>query len=198
MAPAERHKPRGRARRLAPSIPPKAATGNRASLARRLQPAAPSTPPAGWLEVGNTGDRNARSAPACAARCNSSRLCAELVTSAECCNMRRRGAKRPWRRPARRCTPAPSDAASRGSPAMTSASRRTRQILANSRPSMALPGTPSWRNTTPHSPFGSRDTAARGSGSRTASVNSHNTGIRPAPGTNRRDDLTARAQATSF
>ena len=198
IAPAPRHKCRGKPRTLWASMPPSAATGSLARPASRAQRVAPSAGAPGWLAVGKTGDRNARSAPALAARRSSARSCAELVTMAA----RRRNAKGLSRRPARRCTPAPSAAASRASPATTKASRRSRQIRARSRPSLTRSGAPSWRSTTPHSPFGNRATAARGSGNRAASVNSHSTGVQPRIGVKRGAkafaDLTARAQATSF
>ncbi len=191
IAPAPWQTSLGRARTRLPSMPPKAATASPPRRASRLQRATPKAAPPGWLSVGNAGDRNARSTPVRAARRSCDRSCAELVAKAP----RPRGA---GPRPPRRCTPAPSDAASRRSPATTRASRRLRQILARSRPSRARSGAPSWRRTTPHSPRGNRATAARGSGSRAASVNSHNTGRPFCPGRKRCRDLTARAQATSF
>ena len=178
IAPAPRQTHFGSARARRASMPPSAATGSRDRSAIPAQRAAPKAGAPGWLAVGNAGERNARSAPARAARRSSRQSCAELVTRTP-----RRPAARglpprqPFRRPARRCTPAPSSAASRASPATTRASRRARHNLARSRPSSARPGAPSWRSTTPHRPFGNRATAGRGSGSRAASVNSHSTGM---------------------
>ena len=123
-----------------------------------------------WMaQGGEGGERKASEAPARRARTRSASPWAELV-------MRPRRRWTPGQRPARRCIPAPSVAASLASPATTRARRRARQILARSRPSAARPGSPSWRSTTPASPRGRRATAGRGSGSRRASVNSQRTG----------------------
>ena len=80
IAPMPWHKPTGSRRAVAPSIPPRAATGIRAVRANRDQRTGPSAPTSGWLEVGYTGDRKARLAPACLARRRSAGPCAELVT----------------------------------------------------------------------------------------------------------------------
>lgn len=110
--------------------------------------------------------------PASLARRMSTALWAELV----CSPFRRIG---DGQRPPRRCTPARNAAASLTSPATTSTSRRARQMRARSRPRMARRGSSSWRRTTPARPFGRRPTAARGSGSRCVSVNSHSGGMAP-------------------
>jgi hypothetical protein len=163
---------RGNRRMEAPDMPPNAATGTPARRASWAQRNTPSGAASGWLAVANTGDRKTKSAPARRARRASARVCAELVVG------QRPGLPCPARRPARRCTPAPSAAASRASPATTNASRRCRQIAARARPNAGLAGSSSWRNTTPARPRGSRATAVRGSGRRRESVNSHSGGKR--------------------
>lgn len=185
MAPAARQARRGNRRMVAPSIPPSAATGNRAIRARCAQRTAPMALTSGWLRVGNAGDRKASAAPARRARCKSAKPWAELVIGP------RTGRSTLGQRPDRRWTPAPRLAARRVSPATTRTRRRARQILARSRPSAARPGSPSCRSTIPARPRGRRAAAGRGSGSRRASVNSHSGGMRE-----RRPAATARAQAT--
>ena len=187
IAPIAVHAVIGRRRTLMPSIPPSAATATVADRAMRVQRAAPRVAAPGWLAVAKTGERKTMEAPARRARRRSTGPCAELVMRPWACR------SRPGQRPARRCTPARSAAASRTSPATTKARRRARQILASSRPSASRPGSPSWRRTTPASPRGSRAAAARGSGSRRASVNSQSKGRRAAP----RRAAAARAQAAS-
>lgn len=163
----------GRRRTVVPSMPPRAATGSRAERASRAQRTGPRATASGWLRVAKAGERKASEAPARRARNRSASPWAELVVKP-----RRRWTPGQW--PARRCIPAPSAAASLASPATTRARRRARQIFARSCPSLARPGSPSWRSTTPASPRGRRATAGRGSGRRRASVNSHRTG-RSAP-----------------
>ena len=182
IAPIATQTRRGSRRTLLPSTPPRAATGTRDPRAIAAQRAGPRPAAPGWLAEANAGDRNANPAPARAARRNSTTPCAELVTSPP------RGIPA-RRRPPRRCTPAPKAAANRQSPATTSISRRARQIARNRHPNSSRPGAASCRNTTPHSPRGSRATAAQGSGRRTASVNNHNGGTPP---------LTLRPHATSL
>ena len=160
--------------------PPSARTGRPrrwpafASAAERTTPRGRAP---GWLAVAQTGDRNARSAPPRRARRSSAGPCAELVTSARCRSQARRPA---GQRPPRKCSPAPTEAARRASPATTRRCPKRRQSFATVRASAARPGALSCRNTTPVSPRGRpRDkaaTAAQTSGTRTSSVNSHNTG----------------------
>jgi len=174
MAPAPKHIARGNRRIDRPSIPPSAATGNAAARASRPHRCGPSAAAPGWLRVAKAGDRNARSTLARAARRRSAAPCAELVSRVP---RRRAGTGAPvGHLPPRRCTPAPSAAASRGSPVTTSLSRRARQSRARSRPSVARAGSESWRSTTPASPLGRRATTGRGSANRCESVNSHNGG----------------------
>ena len=170
IAPAATHGRLDKCRTDRPSIPPSAATSMPASRASRAQRNGPSAAAVGWLSVGNAGERNARAAPARRARTNSAPLCAELVTGP------RRGRTTQGQRPARRCTPARRDAASLTSPATTSVRRRARHSRARSRPSATRSAAPSCRSTTPARPLGRRATAGRGSGSRSASVNSQSGG----------------------
>ena len=100
----------------------------------------------------------------------------------------RAAATRPVPRQTRRPVPAhPVPPA----PPTVNASRRCRHARTTAGSCAA-----SLRNTTPHRPRGRRRTAAAGSGVRTGSVNSHSGG--GAPASQRRRDLTARAQATSL
>lgn len=170
IAPIARQKWRGRRPIVVPSIPPRAATRGYARRASRVQRRAPRSAAAGWLRVGNAGDRKISAAPARTARRSSIALCAELVTS------RRYERIVPARRPARRWMPACSAAARDGSPATTSARRRARQMRARSRPSAARSAASSWRRTMPARPRGRRLAAWRGSGSRCGSVNSQSGG----------------------
>ena len=71
----------GSLRILAPSMPPSAATGNRADRAMRAQRAGPSTADPGWLAVAKTGERKTSPAPASVARRRSAGPWAELVIS---------------------------------------------------------------------------------------------------------------------
>jgi len=173
IAPMARHRSRGRRRTDDPSTPPSAATAIGVARARLDQRTGPSDAAPGWLAVAKTGARNARLAPARAARRKSAKRCAELVTRP----LVRSG---PGQRPPRKCTPARNLAASRTSPATTRTRRRTRQIRARSAPNRARSGSSSCRNTTPARPRGNRATAARGSGRRRVSVNSQSGGTRVA------------------
>jgi len=184
IAPAPPHH-RGSRRTLAPSTPPNASTARRpprdSRPAHAAQRTAPKAGAPGWLRVGNAGDRNTASAPAAQAQRSSVAECAELVTSVP----RRRprvpgrhaGTGTPNARPPRRCTPAPAAAASLASPATTRGMPKPRHCRATARASAARPGTPSWRNTTPHRSGGRPAMAARGSARRVASVNSQSTGM---------------------
>ena len=168
-------------------MPPRAATGSPARPARPAQRQAPSAGSPGWLAVAKAGDKKAMVAPLRRARRRSARECAELVTIPPSRNG-------PGQRPPRKCTPAPNAAASRTSPATTSASPRIRQIRARSRPIATRLGCESCRNTTPEIPRGNRAAAGRGSGNRAVSVNSHSTGGAVVP--SRR--AAARPHARSF
>ncbi len=189
IAPAARHHAGGNRRTDLPSTPPSAPLppARRAANAHRSgrNPGAP-----GWLAVANTGERNTSGTPARRARSRSPSPWAEAVSG------RSQAAGCPTRRPARRCRPARSAAASRQSPATDKASRRARQSRAIARPSSSRSGTASSRSTTPASPRGSRRIAASGSGTRAVSVNSQSGGS--AEVLPRRRALTARAQATSL
>lgn len=188
IAPTALQTPIGKRRTLLLSTPPSAATAIGAARAMRAQRRGPRARTSTWLAVGKAGDRNARSAPARQARRRSATPCAELVTSPP------RWRTASGQRPDRRCTPAPSAAASLPSPATTKASRRARQSRARSRPSAARSGSPSCRSTTPARPGGRPAAAGRGSGSRRASVNSHKSG---ALALRRPRAAAARAHATS-
>ena len=91
--------------------------------------------------------------------------------------------------PPRKCSPAPSAAASLASPAISSSSRRARQIRAARLARAARSGWESSRNTTPHSPTGNRLMMGSGSGARRSSVKNQSGG-RPA-----RRRFTTRPQA---
>ncbi len=155
---------------VAPSTPPRAATGNGAPSAMRLHRMGPRHMASGWLKVGKAGERKASLAPAQRARRRSAPLWAELVMNQE----RRRIV--PGQRPPRRWTPARRAAASLTSPATTRTRRRARQIRAMSRPNAPRVGSSSWRRTTPARPIGRRATDFRGSGRRIVSVNNQSGG----------------------
>lgn len=163
----------GTRRTVAPETPPSARTGPRASFVSAAQRTGPSGRAPGWLRVANSGDTNAALAPARLARTRSGASWAELVTGCPGRSHPRRHGRAAL--PPRRCSPAPTAAASRGSLATVIRMPRCRHRRAAAAASAARPGTPSWRNTTPQ-PRGSRAMAGKGSGSRTASVNSHKAG----------------------
>lgn len=155
-----------------PSTPPSAAARPRAWRASRSIRATPSDGAPGWLRVGNTGERNTRSAPARSARRSSAPSWADAV-------IQRPGGIGVCRRPPRRCGPQATCAARGVSPATVMARRRHRHIAATRAASAARPGMPSCRKTTPARPRGRRAIAGIGSGTRAASVNSHSGGGRP-------------------
>ncbi len=171
IAPTARQRD-GSRRTRAPAMPPSAAEAGPAARASCCQCSTPSGLAPAWLRVANTGEMNTASAPARRPRRASAMLCAEAV---------RRGSQRgavAAARPPRRCSPARSAAARRQSPATDSRIARARQARAIARPSARRPGASSCRNTTPHRRGGRRSITASGSGSRSASVNSHSGGTR--------------------
>ncbi len=185
IAPAPAQHPPSRRTEL-PSMPPKAkGLAGHIARANLPSPMMPRGRAPGWLRVAKTGEQNRMEALARRARIASAWLCTEAVI-----NPRRGSDKPPCRQPPRKCTPACSCAASRASPATTSAIRRALHNFASFAPSAARSGTASCRNTTPHRPGGRRATRAQRSVVRSGSVNSHSGG-------NAENRFTLRAQLTN-
>src|ERR1700728_3701987 len=69
----------GRRRIVAPSMPPRAATGSGAQRASRAQRTGPRAFTSGWLRVGKAGERKTSETPARRARNRSAHPWAELV-----------------------------------------------------------------------------------------------------------------------
>jgi len=162
-------------------MPPKAMQGAGSPRAKAAQRKAPKAGAPGWLWVGNNGERKmqpgfnrrTRAAPRCPP-------CAAML------RIRRPGAARraikkgsipKLSRRSGRCSPAPSASADRPSPATNSLRPRCRARRATA---LSKPGA-NPRNTTP-APRGSAAMAARGSGSRTGSLNSQSRGRPPGAG----------------
>lgn len=164
----------GTRRAVVAATPPSAATGRPARRANAFQRQGPRAGASGWLGVGKIGERKTRSAPSRRAR---------RRPAAPCAATERKVPGRPARRASRKgsraevagrsgqCSPARQARAGRGAAPRSRTSPRRRPSRAMS-PSSAG-GRP--RATTPP-PRGRPAAAARGSGRRAGSLNSHSRG----------------------
>jgi pyridoxal phosphate enzyme (YggS family) len=172
---------RGTAPSRAGLMPPKAMQGAGSPRASAAQRKAPKPGAPGWLWVGKSGDRKMASGlnrrARAAARCPPWAAMLNILRQGAARRAIKKGIKPRLSRRSGRCSPAPSASAARPSPATSSLSPRCRASRATGRSS---PGARP-RATTP-APRGRCSMAARGSGRRTGSLNSHSRGKPPGLG----------------
>lgn len=159
--------------------------GRAKARAKAAQRSAPKAGAPGWLAVGKSGERNTTSTPSRLARAAPAAPPCAAIVNIEC-RRRPRLARKKGNNPvvARRsgtCSPAAEARAARPSPATNKVSPfwRASRATAGSSPAGRS------RATTP-APLGSRRMAARGSGRRARSLNSHSRGHARLPGAPKR------------